>query len=290
MSSVLTGITSKNRKELLRKAIQSGLEQANVINKVAVFDDNSSDGTGELAGVYPQVDWHLSKEEKGYLYARNLFLQTTEADYYCSLDDDSWFLKQDALQKAVTYMDEHPVTGALAFRILTPESPASELAEQPEETVKATNNFIGCGHLLRVDAVRKVGRYTPNPGFYGGEEKDLCIRLMDAGYSIGYFPGVTIWHEKTAVARNQQKQHRSGVCNDLVFAFRRVPGWMLLPVLLYKFFSHFRFSLFSRQTPLLAPCLQGFGDFLHFLVKGSLQRRAVKYTTYRKFLAFNKTA
>ena len=59
-----------------------------------------------------------------------------------------------------------------------------------------------------------------DPGYYGSEEKDLSIRLVDKGYRVVFYKGVYVWHDKTSVARNLNKQHRSGVCNDLVFLFR----------------------------------------------------------------------
>ena len=287
-NKVLIGITSKNRASILPKAIASGLSQTFPNKQVAVFDDCSTDGTQSLAQQYPIVQWHLSDTEKGYVYARNMFLQTTDAGYYCSLDDDSWFLDSHSLEKAVAYMDGHPQIGALAFKILSPDDvqqsiATGQLTEQPKET----NNFIGCGHMLRIDAVKQVGCYTVNPGYYGGEEKDLCIRLMDKGFSIVFFPSEKIWHDKTNVARNQQRQHRSGVCNDLVFAFRRIPLLLMVPVLFYKLFSHIVFSVRYKKAALTKPCLQGFGDFFKFLFSGSTQRKAVSLRTYQQFKQLN---
>ena len=105
-SKVLIGITSKNRASILPTAINSGINQKYGNKEVAVYDDNSTDGTDQLAQQFPEVKWYLSKEEKGYLYARNLFLQTTDADYYCSLDDDSWFLSENDLSSAVKYLEK----------------------------------------------------------------------------------------------------------------------------------------------------------------------------------------
>ena len=45
MSKVLIGITSKNRASILPKAIQSALGQRYSDMEVAVYDDNSTDGS-----------------------------------------------------------------------------------------------------------------------------------------------------------------------------------------------------------------------------------------------------
>jgi GT2 family glycosyltransferase len=224
----------------------------------------------------------MSSEGKGYLFARNYFLQSTCAEYYCSLDDDSWFLDSFDLSKAVKYMDENSSVAALSFSILSRDDGGKFRGGEISET----NNFIGCGHLLRVSAVKAVGYYTENPGFYGGEEKDLCIKLMDRGFFIMHFPAVKIWHDKTNISRDILRQYQSNVCNDLVFGFRRVPSLILIPILVYKVFSHFRFSL-SSNFLYLKPCILGIRDFLKFLFSGKTNRKPVAMSTYKKFKKLN---
>lgn len=283
LSKVLIGITSKNRVSILPKAIASAFEQTYPNKEIAVFDDCSTDGTKELAKTISDVSWHFPKDPKGYLFARNMFLETTDATYYVSLDDDSWFLNRHDLQKAVDYMDLNLTVAALAFTIYSPDDDVSLQKLDVQLKPSVTNNFIGCGHLVRVEYVRQVGCYTTNPGYYGGEEKDLCIKLMDVGFTIMTFPEVLVWHEKTNVARNLPKQHRSGVCNDLVFAYRRIPTVFLFPILGYKFFSHFRFSIQYNNIFLTKPCLMGFVDFFKYLISGNTNRKSVSISTYRAF-------
>jgi GT2 family glycosyltransferase len=284
MSKVLIGITSKNRASILPKSINSALGQHYADKEVAVFDDHSTDGTEKLAAQYLQVKWYFSKEEKGYLFARNMFLQSTDAVYYCSLDDDSWFLNESQLQHAVEYMDANPNVAVLAFKILSDDL-KKELKRG--NVIVETNNFIGCGHMLRVDAVKSVGSYAVNPGFYGGEEKDLCIRLMDKGYSIIRFPSVEIWHDKTSIARDFPLQHRSGVCNDLVFMWRRTPFIYLVPSLIIKLYKHLLYAVRFKDAPLTKSCLKGFGDFFGALFRGKIRRNAVSIKTFKKYLSFN---
>ncbi len=284
MKKVLIGITSKNRVSILPQAIESGLKQLYPNKEIAVYDDNSTDGTESLAAKYPGVSWCFSKEEKGYLFARNKFLETTDADYYCSLDDDSWFLENENLAKAVEYMNATPHVAVLAFKILSP-SPQKEILKG--DLIIETNNFIGCGHMLRVAAVRSVGNYAVNPGYYGGEEKDLCIRLMDKDFSIMRFPSIQIWHDKTNIARDFPMQHRSGVCNDLVFMWRRTPFLYLVPSFFIKLYKHLSFSLKYKGVSLLRPCLNGFGDFFKSLFSGKLNRKAVSIKAFKKYLSFN---
>jgi GT2 family glycosyltransferase len=285
MNKVLIAITSKNRAGILPTSIESGLNQTYPNKEVAVFDDNSQDGTEKLVPKYPAVTWHLSKEDKGYVFARNMFLETTDAAYYCSLDDDSWFLNAGYLQQAVDYMNATPGVAVLAFNIFSPDTKNGIF--KSTEIVEA-NNFIGCGHMLRVSAVNKVGNYAVNPGYYGGEEKDLCIRLIDKGYTIMRFPAIEIWHDKTSVARDLIKQHRSGVCNDFVFMWRRTPSIYLIPSFFMKIYVHLTFPIRYKNRKLYKPFAKGFFDFIAAVFRGKIKREPVTVKGLKKYLSFNK--
>lgn len=126
-----------------------------------------------------------------------------------------------------------------------------------------------------------------NPGYYGGEEKDLCIRLMDNGFSIVRFPSVEVWHDKTSIARDFPLQHRSNVCNDLVFMWRRTPFLYLLPSFILKLFKNISFSIKYKEANLTKPCLKGIGDFFKALFTGKIKRDPVSIKGFKKYLSFN---
>ncbi|MET3882801.1 glycosyltransferase family 2 protein [Niastella sp. OAS944] len=275
------GITSKNRFEIIPKAIQSALDQTYTEKVITIFDDASSDATPTLAHKYPQVNWIISDIPRGYLYARNHFLEISDAELFASLDDDSWFMDNDALKIAIDHFKKDKSIGAIAFEIVGPENPDTP---KVEITPVVTHMYIGCGHLLNVEAVKKVGAYIPTPGLYGGEEKDLCIRLMDAGYKIILLKGLYVWHDKTSVARNIPFQHRSGVCNDLIFAYRRTPAMLLIPFITVKLWKLFKFSYSFKEVPLLKPFFKGFGDFFKCVLAGKTKRKAVSMKTFKHYL------
>ena len=282
--NTLLGIVSKNRASILPKAIDSAIFQDYKNLTVAVFDDNSSDNTRTLQTEYPMVQWEFSTVNLGYLHARNKWMMQSCYDYFCSLDDDSWFLAPTSLSMAITHLNLNRDVAAIAFDILSPDKSNVSLLTEPFET----NTFIGCGHVVRLSAAREVNFYEPNPGYYGGEEKDLCIKLIDRGYKIVFMPGVHVWHDKTLVARDLKNQHRSGVCNDLVFTYRRTPSPYLIPALCLKLLQHFRFAYSYKQLSLLPYCMQGFKDFFKLALAGRLNRKPVKNATVTKFQRLGK--
>lgn len=247
---VTIGIVTRNRCGLLRKAVASALAQSWPTKEVVVVDDASSDGTPGLAREFLSVRWIRRAAPGGYMSARNEMMLGSQAKYFCGLDDDAWFVGDDALEASVRAMEANPGWGAVAFDILDPRRP------DPVERRGAipVDTFIGCGHLLRLDVMRDLGGYVPMPGAYGFEEKDLSLRLLDKGMEVVRLPGVHVWHEKSSLARDAREQHASAICNDLALAWLRYPAGSLVWRLPAKVASQLRFAI---RMGLVGPCLRG---------------------------------
>jgi GT2 family glycosyltransferase len=277
----LVGIVSRNRAGILPEALDSALAQSASDLRVAVIDDASTDDTRSLEAKYRTVDWEFRPEPRGYMSARNEFMARDGLDFFVSLDDDSWFIVGDEITVALEHFKSDPMLAAVAFDIVSPDRPQTR-ARGPAHSV---GMFIGCGHVLRLSAVHAVGAYVPAPGGYGGEEKDLCLRLLDSGYKVVRLPGVHVWHDKTPVARNLAWQHRSGVCNDLAMAIRRAPLPLLPAIIPAKIFRHL---MFSWRAGLMAPCLSGLWLLARSLRSVWHWRQPVRYETLRSYSALSQ--
>jgi GT2 family glycosyltransferase len=281
--AVRVGIVTRNRAESLPRAIRSALSQSYRNTEVVVLDDGSDDSTPALRSRFPLVEWRRFEGSRGYIEGRNELMRAPGADYYISIDDDAWFVNEDEIATAVDYLEANAGVAALAFDILSPDRPHS----RPRSTPRPIHMFIGCGHVLRTSAVASAGFYTASPGAYGSEEKDLCVRLLDKGWDVRLVPGVHVWHDKAAVARNQRAQHRSGVCNDLAFALRRCPLPMLFGIFPIKLFNHIRFSIAHK---LLKPCIAGIGLFSRHALQVWQDRKPVRSRTFREFIRRSRCA
>ena len=278
---ILIGITSKNRCQILPKAIESALSQSYNDKEIWVYDDASEDDTATLKSKYTEINWILSDVQHGYLYARNLFMKKRDFDFFCSLDDDAWLLNPEAIEKALVHMIANPKIGAIGFDMLSPDN--SEKKTNNPHFIP-TNNFIGCGHVINLKAAKDIGFYTVNPGYYGGEEKDFCIRLIDKGYDIVTYKGMYVWHDKTNIARNLAKQHESGICNDLVFIYRRAPLPILLPSIIVKIAKHFKFAISYNRGSLFMPFIKGLKSFIIWLFKFNTNRKPVSFKAFNTFI------
>lgn len=265
---VTIGIATRNRCNLLRKAILSALAQTWPAKEIVVVDDASTDGTPALAAEFPRVRWIWREGSGGYMSARNQMMAEAGGVYFCGLDDDAWFLVGDELAEAVGVMEARREVAALAFDIVDPVHPG----KRERSGVRPVDTFIGCGHLLRLADVRAAGAYVALPGDYGGEEKDLCLRLFNLGREVMLMRGVHVWHDKTQMQRDRFAQHASGLCNDFVIAVLRFPLRSLAWRLPAKLVSH---CLFSLRHRLFWAFVVSLGRFLWAVPAAWAQRRPV---------------
>ena len=302
---VRIGIVTRNRAEILPESIRAALEQDYPYIEVVVFDDASTDGTPQLETDFPTVTWIRSDIPIGYREARNRMMRETDADAFCSLDDDSWFLESDAIEIGVNALLSNGKLAAIGYDILDEGTPD----QRERGKIQASHTFVGCGHLLRLAAVAEAGYYESVPGTYGGEEKDLSIRLLDLGYEVELHHGVHVWHDKTMTARNVGDQHASGVSNDLAFAARRFPAVTAIWGIPGKIVSHLGFAVRFGLRPnskrsafdkgivdqigrwgFLGPTSRGIIEFVKTLPKTLKRRRGVRPATLRTYLQRSRSA
>ena len=280
--SVVVGIATHNRADVLRKAIQSAFDQSHKSLRVAVIDDASTDETPAVLQEFKPLSSDRWDPGQGYVRARNRLMLDASEDYYVSLDDDAWFIQGDEIAIAIDLLERYPKVAAVAFDIISPDRPQC-VPRGPQASVAL---FIGCGHVLRLSVVKALGGYAEFPGAYGVEEKDLCLRLIDAGYEIVKLDGVHVWHDKTSLARDLPRQHRSGVCNDLALALRRVPVALVFPILAMKISKH---VVFAIRRGLLGPCGQGLGDFVLAAAGVWRARHPVRLSSLAQFYSLSRT-
>lgn len=275
--SVFAGITTRDRAHMLPRTLDSLRALSGPPLRIVVLDDGSTDGTALLAQRYPEVEWRRHARPRGIIESRNELLRSADAEYFLGLDDDAWFQRGDELSLALEHLRAAPSVAAVAFDILSPDRPTEATRAAP----RPVSMFIGCGHLLRLSAVRAAGFYAATPGPYGSEEKDLCLRLADLGHRVELLPGVHVWHEKAWADRDNRPLHRSGVCNELVMTLRRCPLPLLLLVIPGKLLSYFWFWL--RRPHYLGAGIAGLADALRHSPHAGSTRRPVRTATFWRF-------
>ncbi len=183
------------------QAIRSALRQDYPSVEVIVIDNASSDDTAEMVRQkFPNVRLISSEKNLGCPSGRNLGFSYCGGKYIYLLDDDGE-LDDRALSLAVKRAESHKAIAVVSSAIY--EGAHNILRVRPGgNSPTYQSSFVGCCSLLRGEALRQVGPF-PEDFFRQGEEEDLAIRMLNAGWFCFSEPASIMYHSRSPVGRDQ---------------------------------------------------------------------------------------
>lgn len=185
-------------------------------------------------------------ENLGVAEGRNFLIEKAQGDILITLDDDVEIEDITLLiQKVTDYMANNAKVGALAFNIKNYFTRKALSHEIPHGNKKLdfsqnllTYYFIGAGHAIRKEVYQKAGLYPKDLGLYGGEERDLSFRILEAGYQILYASDIVIYHKVSPNGRmSKEKENFFRYRNQLIVLNRYMPR-------IYRYSANLIWSLF----------------------------------------------
>lgn len=285
-------ITHNRRDELLRTLDR--LAELPERPPVFVTDNASSDGTADaVARRHPGVRLLRAERNLGAV-GRNRAVRHVETPYVAFCDDDSWWAP-GALGRAADLLDRHRGLGVVCARIVVEpggeEDPVvRELRESPLDGPEwlpgpALGSFLAAAGVLRTDAFRAVGGFSPRL-WLGGEEELLATDLMAAGWWLAYAgdgddasgtgstdgTGELTVHHAPSALRDPTKRRVDGLRNTLWFCWLRRP----LPAATRRTWH------LARTVPRDLPSLRAFGHALAGLPWVARERRVVPADVERR--------
>lgn len=178
-------ITTHNRKDLLKRAINSVFSQTYKKMELIVVDDHSDDGTCEICHDSRIKYIFIPKEEsRGGNYARNLGIKSAKGDYCAFLDDDDCWLPSK-IEKQVALIEERNCELVYCGRrfefvkethvsykdILPSSRECGDMHQKILSTIPCTTSCI----LAKRNALLEIGLFDDNLRFW--QEYELTIRL-----------------------------------------------------------------------------------------------------------------
>lgn len=185
MKMVTAIITTHNRLDLLKRAIDSVYAQTYPNIELIVVDDASTDGTLEYCKNLPLQYIYIPKEEsKGGNYARNQGIRAAKGEYVAFLDDDDYWLPTK-LEKQVALIESKDcelvhcgrrleiIKGdRVTYRDLLPNPlEYGDMHKKILFSITTTTTNI----LVKRNALFEVGLFDENLRFW--QEYELTIRL-----------------------------------------------------------------------------------------------------------------
>lgn len=221
-------VASYNGASTLKTCLQS-LERLNYPDyEVILVDDGSTDATQDIASLFPGVRNLRHDRNRGLSEARNtgIYAATGEivafTDSDCRADED-WlhYLVGDLLQSGFAGMGGHnflpPDDSAVAAAVMvSPGGPAHVML-----TDRVAEHVPGCNMAFHRWALLELGGFDP-VFRRAGDDVDICWRLQQRGYRIGFSPGGFVWHYRRNTVQAYLKQ-QSGYGDAEAVLERRHP-------------------------------------------------------------------
>jgi len=196
------------------RTIREGLESLRGIKypkfEVIVVDDGSTDATAAIAGEY---DVRLIRTaNSGLSAARNVGWQNANGEIVAYLDDDAapdphWLHYLASAFMAGSYAGvggpnvAFPGDGFVARCVdHAPGNPTHVLLTDCE-----AEHLPGCNMAYRRSCLEAVGGFDAQFRI-AGDDVDLCWRLQQRGWTLGFHPGAMVWHHRRRTVRTYLRQ------------------------------------------------------------------------------------
>jgi GT2 family glycosyltransferase len=235
------GITTRNRPDALRACLASLEAIRHLDPEVLLFDDGSTAPAAEqIAGSPLPVRIIRDASAPGYIVGRNRLVAAAGGTFVLLLDDDTRLLSAAGVESAIGVLRADPRVAAIAFAQAEADGRPWPAAMQPSRArvPAVVPSFIGFAHLLRRSVFLDLSGYRESFEFYG-EEKDYCLRLLDAGYQTVYLPDALIAHVTDAATRDRRRYLRFVARNDCLGTLYNDPMTRLLWMLPARFALYF---------------------------------------------------
>jgi len=205
-------VCSHNGASTLRNCLEGLAELEYPDYEVILVDDGSSDETAEIGEAFGVRV--ISIEHSGLSAARNAGLVAATGEIVAYLDDDCRPDREWLTYLAATFMatahagvggpnmppdDAGPVAHCVAS---APGGPMHVLVSDRE-----AEHIPGCNMAFRRDPLLAIGGFDPM-FWVAGDDVDVCWRLQQRGWTLGFSPAAMVWHQRRASVRSYFRQQR----------------------------------------------------------------------------------
>ncbi len=178
--------------------------------EVIVVDDGSTDTTATIARRY---DCRLIRtKNRGLATARNTGLEAASGEIVAYIDDDAYPDPHWLTYLAATFLSTSHA-GVGGPNLAPPgDGPVAEcVARAPGGPIhvlvtdREAEHIPGCNMAFRKTALEAIGGFDPQFRA-AGDDVDVCWRLQEQGWTLGFHSAATVWHHRRNSLRTYWRQ------------------------------------------------------------------------------------
>jgi O-antigen biosynthesis protein len=203
-------VCSYNGERTIRDCFEGLLRLEYPNFEVIVVDDGSTDAT---AAVTREYGFRLiSTENRGLSNARNTGLEAATGEIVAYLDDDAYPDPHWLTYLAATFMTtKHAGVGGPNVAPPNDGLTGDCVANAPGNPVhvllsdQEAEHIPGCNMAFRKSCLEAIGGFDAQFRT-AGDDVDLCWRLQQQGWTLGFSPAAMVWHHRRNSVRAYWKQ------------------------------------------------------------------------------------
>lgn len=273
-------IVTYNRKEELKRAIESVYNQSYRNFDIIVYDNNSTDMTGEmLSQNFQEIKYVKSEENLGCPQGRNKLISISNGDILFFLDDDAT-IEQNVFEVIINKFEELGDD----VKIIMPNM-FEYVGNCKYEVFSVKNNieteiytFSGGISAIKSEVFDEVGLYPETT--YGAEENFIAAKMYKQSMKIIFLPYIYAHHYPSNI-RDKSAIFMNSVKNDIFWTIHFSPSILLIPMLCWKIYVWFKMSI---KTKNLSAYLKGVSNGIALLPDYSCKNKIFNSFEFVKYL------
>ena len=272
-------VVSYNTADLIGECLASVESGQGVPLEIFVVDNASSDGSAAAVRKgFPAVHLVENRENRGFGAANNQVLSLCRGRYLVLLNPDA-VVRPGAFREMAAHMDANPRVGLAGPRITNPDGSHQDSVSFRYPGQKHTSGelaglagsiacVMGACQIIRPELMRRIGGFDEDFFLYG-EDQDLCLRIRESGYEIGYVESAEVVHHGGKSERGStppevwrrkmnaeylfyEKHYLPGTVRRIVKAHLARSGWRLAILRLSLPFARDRMAAAGKMAKYLA--------------------------------------
>lgn len=244
-------ILNYNGKEVIKKCLASVFKIDYPNFEVVIVDNNSMDGSFEIAkSTFSRASFIKNEENLGFSAGNNIgirFAVERMADYVLILNPDTE-VEKDFLKKLVEEGEKNSQAGILSPVIFKGETREIwfsggkikwlRMKSKHEKDIKKKESYetefiSGCSMLIKAEVFKKNGLFDENFFLYW-EDADFSIRARRAGFKNVVVSASWVYHSEESEKNNKNKIYWL-VFSGLLFFKKNTPFLLRLWIAVFVF-------------------------------------------------------